>query len=60
MRLILHILTRGDEPLAREIITRQEESEAENKVVVVDLTAGQPDYKSLVENIFAADSVQTW
>jgi len=59
MRLLLHILTRPDDALAREIIVRQQ-SGGENKIVVADLTKSQPDYKQLLENIFAAESVQIW
>ena len=59
MRIVLHIVTKPDDPLAREIITRHQAS-GENKIVVADLTAPQPDYKALLENIFAADSVQLW
>ena len=59
MRLLLHILTRPDDALVREIITRQQNG-GENKTVVADLTKPQPDYKVLLENIFAADSVQVW
>jgi hypothetical protein len=59
MRLLLHILTRPDDALAREIITRQQQG-GENKTVVADLTKPQPDYKQLLENIFAAESVQVW
>jgi hypothetical protein len=59
MRLLLHILTRPDDALARQIIARQQGG-GENKTVVADLTQPQPDYKELLENIFAADSVQVW
>ncbi len=59
MRLLLHIITRPEDALAGEIITRQQDG-GENKTVVADLTKPQPDYKWLVENIFAADSVQVW
>jgi hypothetical protein len=59
MRLLLHILTRPDDALAREIITRQERG-GENKIVLADLTKPRPDYKELLENIFAAESVQVW
>ncbi|MGD0812684.1 MAG: hypothetical protein ABSA83_03695 [Verrucomicrobiota bacterium] len=59
MRLLLHILTRPDDALAREIITEQKRDE-ENQTIVADLTQAQPDYKALLENIFEADSVQTW
>jgi hypothetical protein len=59
MRLLLHILTRPDDALAREIITRQQDG-GENKTVVADLTQPRPDYKELLDNIFAAESVQVW
>jgi hypothetical protein len=59
MRILLHILTRPDDALAREIITRQQ-SDGGNKTIVADLTKPEPDYKQLLENIFAADSVQIW
>jgi hypothetical protein len=59
MRTILHILTRPDDALAREIIAQQQTG-GENRLVVEDLTKLQPDYKRLLENIFAAESVQVW
>jgi hypothetical protein len=59
MRRLLHILTRPDDALAREIIARQK-SNPENEIKVADLTRPAPDYKDLLEKIFAADSVQTW
>ena len=59
MRIILHILTRADDDLAQEVIERQQGG-GENKVVMADLTQPQPDYKELLENIFAAESVQVW
>jgi hypothetical protein len=59
MRVFLHILTRPNDALAQEIIIRQRNND-ENKAVVTDLTRPQPDYKELLENIFAADSVQVW
>jgi hypothetical protein len=59
MRLLLHILTRPDDSFAGEIITHQQ-SRPENKIVVADLTQPNPDYKELLENIFAAESVQIW
>lgn len=59
MKTLLHILTRPDDPLASEIIDRQRDG-GDYNVVVKDLTAGPVDYKELLENIFAADSVQAW
>lgn len=59
MRSILHILTRPDDLLARQIISCQEDK-GENKISVADLTQPSLDYRGLLEKIFAADSVQTW
>jgi hypothetical protein len=59
MRSVLHILTRPDDALARELIALQKNI-AGNKVEVADLTLPEPDYKSLLEKIFAADSVESW
>ena len=59
MRTILHILTKPEDALAAEMITK-EKALAEVKTKIVDLNAGEPDYKALLENIFAADSVQVW
>ena len=59
MRVVLHILTRPDDAVAQEIISRQRE-ESGQEVNVVDLTAAVPDYTRLLEEIFAADSVAVW
>jgi len=59
MRIVLHILTQPDETLAREVIARQREQQ-DQEVNVVDLTAAEPDYARLVQEIFAADSVAVW
>jgi hypothetical protein len=59
MPRILHILTRAENPLAQELIFRQK-GVAENRVETVDLTLPAPDYKDLLEKIFAADSVESW
>jgi len=59
MAHILHIVTRPGDPLAQEIIARQKTNSA-NQVEVVDLTMAKPDYRELLEKIFAADSVETW
>jgi len=59
MRVVLHILTRPDDAVAQEIISRQRE-ESGQEVNVVDLTAAVPDYTRLLEEIFAADAVAVW
>ena len=59
MRRILHILTRPEDALAREVIAGQK-SLPENQIEVVDLNVPAPDYRELLEKIFASDSVETW
>ena len=59
MPMLLHILTEPTDALAAKIIAKQS-GKQENKIEVVDLTQGEPDYKKLLEKIFAADSVQVW
>jgi len=59
MPQLLHIITRPDDSLAQEIISRQKQDTG-NQVEVVDLTAGEPDYRELARKIFAADSVEVW
>ena len=59
MRTILHILTRSEDELVREII-RAQQSLPQVTVVVVDLTKTEPDYNELVDRIFAAGSVGVW
>lgn len=56
MHHILHIQTRPADELSRTI-HEQQRSLPETSVEVVDLTAPAPDYESLVEKIFGADSV---
>ncbi len=52
---VLHILTRPADDLAASILP-----ETPSTVAVVDLTAPEPDYAALLEEIFKADSVQVW
>jgi hypothetical protein len=59
MRSVLHILTRPDDDLVQELIARQKKNPG-NQVEVADLTLSEPDYKALLEKIFAADSVESW
>jgi hypothetical protein len=59
MRRVLHILTRPDNALARELMDRQKNM-ADTKVESVDLTLPDPDYKALLGKIFAAESIESW
>jgi hypothetical protein len=60
MARIIHILTRENDPLPASIIAAQEATGHETRVI--DLTEVDPngDYSILLEEIFAADSVQVW
>lgn len=58
MAQVLHIITRSNDPLSREVIVKQ--GTQVDEVEVVDLSEGTPDYKQLAEKIFKADSVQVW
>ena len=55
MPRVLHILTRPSDDLAAGIL-----AETPPEAVVVDLTAPDPDYAALLDEIFKADSVQVW
>jgi hypothetical protein len=59
MRRVLHILTRENEMLALKVIDGHRE-QPDWQVEVVDLTKTEPDYRDLLEKVFAADSVQVW
>jgi len=59
MAKILHLLTRPDDDLAKTI-GRLQQSDPANRVEVVDLSRGEPDYARLVEQVFAADAIETW
>ena len=59
MHRLLHILTTTDDTLAETVITSHRQL-ADREVVVVDLTEREPDYEALLEEIFAANSVQVW
>ncbi|MBA4149292.1 MAG: hypothetical protein H0X66_14350 [Verrucomicrobia bacterium] len=59
MPQLLHILTKPEDALAQEIISKQRQ-DTNNQVEIVDVTKGEPDYKDLAQKIFAADSVQVW
>jgi hypothetical protein len=55
----LHIVTRKEDALSKEIVSLQQ-AQPESSTVIADLTIGAPDYKRLLEQIFAADSVTVW
>ena len=59
MARILHIVTRPEDVLAKEIIARQKKSRLDD-IEIADLTKPNLDYKHLLELIFASDSVETW
>ena len=60
MARIFHMITREDDALANGVIERQEAAGHETRVV--DLTQADPDgdYTVLLDEIYAADSVQVW
>ena len=59
MRTILHLLTTPDDALAGKIIELQQ-ANPDHQIQRVDLTGADVDYSALVEQIFAADSVEVW
>ena len=59
MRTILHVLTRSEDALSRDIIERQRTIPDIN-IEVVDLATAAPDYEVLVEKIFTADSIEVF
>ncbi len=59
MPTILNLLTRPTDSLAQEIIAEQRLL-GTHEIECVDLSQPDPDYRSLVKRIFAADSVQVW
>jgi hypothetical protein len=59
MRSVLHILTRPDDALARELMARQKNAAGIN-AEAVDLTLPEPDYKALLVKLFQAESVECW
>ncbi len=59
MRVILHILTKPDDPLPGGVIAT-EQKHPDVQVNVVDLTVPEPDYTKLLEEIFLADSIAVW
>jgi len=54
----LHLMIRPDDTLALELIEQQRQQG--HDVHVFDLSAEQPDYASILEEVFAANSVAVW
>ncbi len=59
MNHLLHILTTQEDALAETIINHHREL-LDQDVRVFDLRQPEPDYSALLEQIFAADSIQVW
>jgi len=59
MAILLHILTRPNDPLAEEVVCEQRNQPGQ-EVRVADLTQPEPDYARLLEEIFQADSIAVW
>ncbi len=59
MRRVLLVITHSLDPL-NDVVTGVERTLPGMEVDVVDLTVEKPDYKGLLDSIFAADSVQVW
>ncbi len=56
---LLHVLTKENDALPAEMIGQQRDQSA-GEVVVIDLNQGPVDYAVLLQEIFAADSVEVW
>ena len=59
MRRILHLRTRPEDKLGEELAAVQR-AQPDCEVKVVELTVPAPDYDALLEEVFAADSIQVW
>ena len=59
MRQILNILTEANRDLVSSVIDSQK-AQKDVQVAVVDLASGDVDYDQLLDQIFAADSVEVW
>jgi len=59
MRKILLVITRPLNPLD-EVVIAHESHLSGCEIKSVDLTAEEPDYRALLHEIFAADSIQVW
>jgi hypothetical protein len=59
MKRLLHLLSYPNDPLPRRVIAVQSEDK-ELQVTVVDLSNPNLDYSRLLDQIFSADSIQSW
>ncbi len=59
MRRVLHLVTRPDDAFPARLI-ELEKTLPDLQHEVVDLRGEVPDYRIIVEKIFASDSVQVW
>ena len=59
MRRILHIKSSTADALADEVIAAQL-PDTSLQIRIVDLNVDEPDYLSVLEEIFEADSVEVW
>jgi hypothetical protein len=58
-RRLLHLLVRGENALAAEIIAQQRRL-PDHEIAVVDLSHPDCDYEAVLEEVFRADSIQVW
>lgn len=58
-RAVLHVLTTAEEALATELIAAQR-TDPRSVVWVFDLRSPAPDYDTLLDAVFAADSITVW
>ena len=58
-RIVLHVLTRPDDLLARAAVDEQSKDPALT-VQEIDLTGRAPNFDRLLSAIFEADSIQVW
>ena len=58
-RTVLHILIRPDDGLASKVIAAQRKR-TDLDVKEMRLTTPEPDYRRLLEELFAADSIEVW
>ena len=59
MALILHVLTQPPDSLVEKVMEEQRRFPG-CALRVIDLTVPSPDYRELLREIFAADSVEVW